>query len=161
MTVITHARRKSRLATMIDSAGGLAVGVALSRARSNIEALRPRGMEELARHIDALAAIEPPTDAEAAIRTLAQVNRAANHVIDAAAPFDLREICAVAVSLCDMVDHASAGDGAFDWRIMAVHIQSLRLLHALPAEAEAERARITDRLSDMVAKKFGRSVQAG
>lgn len=158
MTVITHARRKSRLADMIDSAGGLAVSVALSRARSNIEALRPRGMEELARHIDALAAIEQPEDAEAAIRTLVQVNRAANHVIDAAAPFDLGEICAVAVSLCDMVDHASAEGGVFDWRIIAVHIQSLRLLHALPTDADAERARITTQLSRMVAKKFGRPV---
>lgn len=161
MTVVTHPRRKSRLASMIDSAGGLAVGVALNRARGNIEALRPRGMEELARHIEVLSALEPPTDAEAAIRTLLLVNRTANHIIDAAAPFGLDELCAVAVSLCDMVDHAPADGGAFDWRIIAVHIQSLRLLHALPADADAERARITAHLSHMVAKKFGQPGQTG
>ena len=38
MTVITHARRKSRLATMIDAAGGITVGVALARARANVAA---------------------------------------------------------------------------------------------------------------------------
>ena len=44
MTVITHARRKSRLATLIDAAGGITVGVALARARSNVAALRPKGL---------------------------------------------------------------------------------------------------------------------
>ena len=37
MTVITHPRRKSNLATMIDSAGGLSIGVALAQARANLE----------------------------------------------------------------------------------------------------------------------------
>lgn len=154
MTVITHARRKSRLAKMIDSAGGISIGVALTRARANIAALRARGLEEVTRHIDDLAALEAPTDPEATIRTLQQVYRSANHVIDAAAPFDLEEICAVAISLCDVVDRTSGG-AEFDWRIITVHIQSLRLLNTLPPEAAAERAQVTAHLSQMVAKKFG------
>ena len=163
MTVITHARRKSRLAKMIDSAGGITVGVALTRARKNISALRERGAAEVTRHIDDLVAIEKPGDAEATIRTLQQIYRSANHVIDSAHPFDMDEICAVAISLCDMVDRASADGAAFDWRIMAVHIQSLRLLNALPADAAAERAQVTAHLSQMVAKKFGKPdpTQAG
>ena len=156
MTVITHARRKSRLAKMIDSAGGVSIGIALTRARANIADLRARGLEEISRHIDDLVALEPPTDPEATLRTLHQVYRSANHVIDAAAPFDLEEICAVAISLCDVVDRAS--DGAdFDWRILTVHIQSLRLLNSLPPEAAAERAEVTAHLSRMVAKKFGQA----
>ena len=163
MTVITHARRKSRLAKMIDSAGGITVGVALTRARQNISALRERGVAEVTRHVEDLVAIEPPRDPEATIRTLQQIYRLANHVIDAAHPFDMDEICAVAISLCDMVDRASADGAAFDWRIMEVHIQSLRLLNALPADAAAERAQVTTHLSQMVAKKFGKSdpTQAG
>ena len=156
MTVITHARRKSRLARMIDSAGGVTVGAALTQARENISALRQRGVAEVTRHIDELVAIERPADPEAAIRTLQQIYRSANHVIDAAHPFDMDEICAVAISLCDMVDRASADGAAFDWRIMAVHIQSLRLLNALPPGAAAERAEVTTHLSKMVAKKFGK-----
>jgi hypothetical protein len=156
MTVITHARRKSRLAKMIDSAGGISIGVALTRARANIATLRARGMEEVTRHIDDLVALEPPADPEATIRTLQQVYRSANHVIDAAAPFDLEEICAVAISLCDVVDRSSNGT-EFDWRIITVHIQSLRLLNTLPPEAAAERAEVTAHLSRMVAKKFGQA----
>jgi hypothetical protein len=155
MTVITHARRKSRLARMIDSAGGITIGVALTRARKNVAALRERGLEEITRHIDELVAIQPPRDPEETIRTLQQIYRAANHVIDAAAPFDLRNICAVAISLCDMVDRASAEGAAFDWRIMAVHIQSLRLLNALPLDATAQRAEVAAQLAEMVARKFG------
>jgi chemotaxis protein histidine kinase CheA len=155
MTVITHARRKSRLARMIDSAGGITIGVALTRARKNISALRERGLEEIARHIDELVAIKAPEGPEETIRTLQQIYRAANHVIDAAAPFDLRNICAVAISLCDMVDRASAEGAVFDWRIMAVHIQSLRLLNALPLDATEQRAEVAAQLAEMVARKFG------
>jgi hypothetical protein len=162
MTVITHARRKSRLAKIIDSAGGISIGVALTRARANIAALRARGLEEVARHIGDLVAIKAPTDPEATIRTLQQVYRTANHIIDAAAPFDLEEICAVAISLCDLVDRAS-GEAELDWRLLEVHIQSLRLLNALPPEAAAERAEVTAHLARMVAKKFGKpdATQAG
>ena len=156
MTVITHARRKSRLARMIDSPGGISVGVALTRARANISALRERGQEEVASHIDDLAALKPPTDPEAVIGTLQQAYRSANHIVDAASPFDLEDTCAVAASLCDMVDRA-AGETGFDWRILEVHIQSLRLLHSLPADAAADRAEVRAHLSRMVAKKFGQT----
>lgn len=157
MTVITHARRKSRLAKLIDSAGGITVGVALTRARANVAALRPQGLKEVSRHIEDLTTLEAPADPEATLRSLRQIYLLANHVIDAAHPFELDEICAVAGSLCDMVDRASAEGGVFDWRIISVHIQSLRLLNALPPEAAAERARITSQLSEMVARKFAQA----
>ncbi len=153
MTVITHARGKSRLAKMIDSAGGVSVGVALTRARANVAALRGRGLVEVARCIDDLAALKPPTDSEETFRTLQQAYRSANHVIDAAAPFDLPEICAVASSLCDVIDRVSA-EAVPDWRIIDVHVRSLRLLHGLPANAADERRQITDHLALMVARKF-------
>lgn len=153
MTVITHARRKSRLASLIDSPGGVSVGVALDRARANIAGLRARGLEEVARRTEELAAIPAPGDAAASGPALQQVYRAAGHVIDAAAPFGLEEICAVAISLCDVVDRLSDGSVP-DWRIIDVHIQSLRLLNALPAEATEERNEVAGRLADMVARKF-------
>ena len=157
MTVITHARRKSRLARMIDSAGGVTVGVALARARENISALRDKGLDEVARHIDALAAMEAPADPEATIVSLQRIYRSANHIIDAAHPFELDQLCAVALSLCDMVERASAEGAAFDWRIMDVHVQSLRLLNTLPPEAVEERRRVTTHLAEMVARKFGQT----
>ena len=61
----------------------------------------------------------------------------------------------MAISLCDMVDRAAAEGTAFDWRIMAVHIQSLRLLNALPLDATEQRAEIAAQLAEMVKRKFG------
>ena len=156
MTVITHARRKSRLARMIDSAGGIAVGVALTRARENIAKLRDRGLEEVTRHIRELSAMQQPSTDEDKAESLRRIYQSANHIIDAASPFGLDEIVAVAVSLCDMVDRA-AGASDFDWRILSVHIQSLQLLNTLPADAAAPRAEVTAHLTAMVAKKFGQT----
>ena len=156
MSVITHSRRKSRLAKMIDSAGGIAVGVALTRARDNIDKLRGKALKEVTRHIGELAALQQPTTPDEKDESLRRIYQSANHVIDAASPFGLDEICAVAVSLCDMIDRAG-GEAAFDWRILQVHIQSLQLLNSLPAEAIEERKAVTAQLSDMVAKKFGQT----
>ena len=158
MTVITHARRKSRRSRMIDKAGGVSVGVALSRARENLNALRPRALEEVTRHIEELAAVPPPVDARDAIVRLEQIYRGTNGVIDAGHPFDLDDLCAVALSLCDVVDRVAAGleSGGhdIDWRVIRVHIQSMRLLLKLPREARVERDQIRAQLADMVTRKF-------
>lgn len=156
MSVITHSRRKSRLAKMIDSAGGVAVGVALTRARDNIGKLRGKALEEVTRHIGDLAALQQPTTPDEKDESLRRIYQSANHLIDAASPFGLEDICVVASSLCDMVDRAAA-EHAFDWRILQVHIQSLQLLNTLPAEAVAERAAVSAQLAAMVAKKFGQT----
>lgn len=158
MTVITHARRKSRLSQIIDSAGGVSVGIALAKARENLAALRPRALEEVTRHIDEAAAVPAPVDPEDALRRLEQVYRAANGVIDAAHSFELDDLCAVALSLCDVVDRSAsaleAGGVDIDWRVIEVHAQSLKLVFSLPAEASAERAQIRARLAELVARKF-------
>lgn len=158
MTVITHARRQSRLSRMIDSAGGVSVGVALARARENLAALRPRAMQEVSRHIDEMIAVPTPINAGDAIGRLAQVYRAANGVIDSAHVFEMNDVCAVALSLCEVVDRIAAeleaGGHDSDWRVVEVHGQSLRLLHSLPESARAERDQIRARLADMVARKF-------
>jgi hypothetical protein len=156
MTVITHSRRKSRLARMIDSAGGIAIGVALARARDNIGELRGKALAEVTRHIGELAALQQPTTPDEKAESLRRIYQSANHLIDAASPFGMEEVCAVASSLCDMVDRA-AGEDAFDWRILQVHIQSLQLLNTLPAEAVAERAAVSTQLAAMVGKKFGQA----
>lgn len=152
MTVITHARRKSALSKMIDSSGGISVGVALTAARKNLEELRERGLVEVNRHITELSQLTPPSCPEDFAMRLDAVYRSACEVIDAAAPFDLDDICAVTKGLCDIVDTAQSR-GAMDWRIIDVHVKTLRLLMVLPAEARAERAAVRAQLTDMVQRK--------
>jgi len=141
---------------MIDSAGGIAVSVAVARARDNLSQLHGKALTEVTRHIGDLAALQQPTTDGARAELLRRIYESGNHVIDAASPFGLDEICAVATSLCDMVDRA-AGEAAFDWRILSVHIQSLQLLNTLPSEAMDERKAVLAQLTSMVAKKFGQA----
>lgn len=158
MTVITHARRKSRLSQMIDKAGGVSVGVALTRARENLAALRPRAIEEVNRRIEALAAVPAPVNPQDAIGRLGRIYREANGVIDAGHAFDLDDLCTVALSLCDVVDRVAsaleAGGQDIDWRVIRVHIQSMRLLMTLPGDARGQRNQVRAQLADMVARKF-------
>lgn len=154
MTVITHARRKSRLSKMIDETGGVSIGVALAQARANLDALRPQSLEEIAARVSELAEIRPPADGEDEIAALGRTYRLANAVIDAAGPFDLRDVCAAAAGLCDLIDAASP-QRPFDWRVTPVFAQSLRLLLALPAEAQAQRDVIRSNLDQLVDRKLG------
>lgn len=158
MTVITHARRKSRLAKLIESAGGLSIGAALTQARANLDKLKPQGLEEVAARIDELASISEPAEADADQLTAAmgQAYRAANGIIDAAGPFDLEPLCAVAIGLCDLIDAASPVR-PFDWRVVPVHAQTLKLLFALPPEAQAERAALLNQINDLVDRKLSQA----
>lgn len=157
MTVITHPRRKSNLAKMIDSAGGVSVGTALAQARANVEALRDRALTVVESRINALDAVTPPVSLDDTPACLDEVYCAATELIDAAGPFELYDLCQAAAGLCDLIG-AVQPDEAFDWRIVVVHARSLRLLHSLPAEALEERARILQSLGEILERK---GVQTG
>ncbi len=156
MTVITHPRRKSNLAKMIDSAGGVSIGVALAQARANIETMRARALTVIDAEIGALEAVPAPTGPEDTPSRLDQAYRAATTLIDAAGPFELFDLCRAASGLCDLIG-AIDPEEAFDWRIVTVHAQSLRLLQTLPLEAAEERARILHSLSEVIDRKLAQT----
>lgn len=156
MTLITHARRKSKLAGMIDSAGGVSVGVALARARANIEAKRAEALVVVEAEIAALEAVPAPTGPDDLPAGLDQAYRAATAVIDAAGPFGLGDLCRAASGLCDLIGAARPGE-AFDWRVVIVHARSMRLLQALPLEAAEERTRVLRGLDQMVERKLSQA----
>lgn len=151
--VITHARQKSKLSKMIDSPGGVSVGVALTQARANIEAKRAEAMAVVEVQIAALEAVVPPTNLDEQAFRLSEAYRAANAVIDAASPFELLDLCSAASGLCDLIDGAAA-DKTFDWRIVTVHARSLRLLQTLPLEETAARATVLDSLKMVSNRKL-------
>ncbi|MDP3801715.1 chemotaxis protein CheE [Brevundimonas sp.] len=156
MTLITHPRRKSNLARMIDSAGGVSVGVALARARANIEAKRAEALTVVESEIAALEAVPAPVGPDDAPARLDEAYRAATGVIDAAGPFDLVDLCRTASSLCDLIGAARPGE-AFDWRIVIVHARTMRLLQTLPLEAAEQRARVLHDLGRMVERKLAQA----
>ncbi len=156
MTVITHPRRKTNLAAMIDSAGGVSVGAALTRARANIETMRARALTLIDAGIGALEAVPAPTGLEDTPARLDQAYRAATTLIDAAGPFELFDLCRAAAGLCDLIGVTNP-DEAFDWRIVTVHARSLRLLQSLPPEAVEERSRILQSLGEVVKRKLAQT----
>jgi len=161
MTVITHARRKSNLARMIDAAGGISVGVALEQAEANIEAMRAQALEVVEAQIVVLERVIAPTSLEETPLRLAEAYRAANAVIDAASPFELVDLCQAAKGLCDLIDVARPGQ-AFDWRIVTVHARSLRLLQSLPLEASEARDQVLGSLRLVGDRKLaGKTVPEG
>lgn len=153
MTVITHPRRKSNLARMIDSAGGVSVGVALVQARANIEAMRAQALAIVDAQITALEVLPAPTGPGDGPGRLDEAYRAATALIDAAGPFELFDLCRGAAGLCDLIGAIDPGD-PFDWRIVTVHARSLRLLQKLPLEAAAERERILESLREVIERKL-------
>lgn len=152
MTVITHARRKSRLSRIIDEAGGVSIGTALAQAKANLDALQPRSAAEVAARIADLTAIQPPETPDEVMPALGRAYRAANGVIDGAGPFDMDDIRAVAVGLCDLID-AATPERPFDWRVLPIYAQSLQLLLAMPNDAEGRR-KVRESLDLMVDRKL-------
>lgn len=153
MTVITHARVRSNLSKMIDSPGGVSVGVALAQARANIEDRRAEAMAVVEVQVAALEAVVPPANLEDQALQLNEAYRAANAVIDAASPFELLDLCSVASGLCDLIDGARP-DQTFDWRIVTVHARSLRLLQTLPLEETEARTTVLDSLRMVADRKL-------
>lgn len=153
MTVVLTIPRKSRLSAMIDRPGGVSVGVALTQARANLEAMQTRGMTIVADRIAELIALKPPgPNSIDPDQPVARAYALSGEVIDAAHPFERDDLCAVAAGLCDLIDAAPA-DRPFDWRIVTVHAQAMQLILNLPPEAADARRQILDSLAEVLAKK--------
>lgn len=154
MTVVVTIPRKSRLSSLIDKPGGVSVGVALVKARENLNALQLRSLKIVADRIADLVRLPPPqaSDPDPLPRRL-QAYTLSNAVIDAAHPFDRDDLCTVAAGLCDLIDAAPA-DRPFDWRIVTVHAQAMQLILGLPPEASDVRQEILSNLALVLAKKI-------
>jgi hypothetical protein len=156
MNVITHPVRKSNLATMIGSAGGISVGTALARARANLETMREQALTVIDASITALETVPAPTGPEDMSARREQAYREATSLIDAAGPFELFDLCRAAAGLCDLIG-ALDPEQPFDWRIVTVHARSLRLLQTLPPEAAPERAHILESLNEVVERMLAQT----
>jgi hypothetical protein len=154
MSVVVTIPRKSRLSTLINKPGGISVGVALSQARDNLQALQSRSLAIVADRIGELVRLAPPLpDDPDPLARRVQAYGLSNAVIDAAHPFERDDLCAVAAGLCDLIDAAPA-DRPFDWRIVTVHAQAMQLILSLPPEAADIRHQVLSSLAQVLAKKI-------
>lgn len=136
--VVVRQQRKSRLSAMINAPGGVSVGVAMAQAIANLEKLKPEGMEIITAQIAELASIPDPKGPNEHAKARAYGLSAG--ILDAAGPFQMDDLCAAASGLCDLLDASPEGQ-AFDWRIVAVHVQAMQLMQKLPAGPAGDPAR--------------------
>lgn len=136
MTVVTWFMKKSRLSTLIDTAGGVTVGKALEAAERNTQTLRDQALAEvdaILGELEALAAGRMMST-EDQTRTYAL----SSSLLDVAGPFGLEDMCKAAYSLCELIDrHRRVGRR--DLAPVQVHVSALRLLRQLSAPAESRR----------------------
>lgn len=153
MTSVTRYKRSSRLSQLIDAPGGISVGVAVAQADRNVAALRDRSLDYVAERVADLAALSRPKSEIDVAPRLEQIYHASIGVIDAAAPFDLADLCTAARGLCDLVD--GSRDGALDWRAVTVHVRALQLFLSLPEDARQARDEVLKGLQSVVERKVG------
>ncbi|MGO4409877.1 MULTISPECIES: chemotaxis protein CheE [unclassified Brevundimonas] len=158
MTVITHNRRRARLSTLIDLPGGVSAGVALAQAKANLAEMEARSRAVIEEQVAALALLQPAASPDEVSRVLDRAYDHSSAVIDAAGPFELEDLCTAAANLCDLID-AAPEDKTFDWRIVTVHAQALRLLLTLPREAAEARTQVLASLKDVLKAKVPGGVQ--
>lgn len=134
MKTVTRFKRKSRLSTLIDRAGGISAGVALRQAAANLAPMKAEGLSIVAGLVDELSALPAPETSELTEERLEQVYRFGLAVLDAVGPFDLPHLHRAAWGLCDLTDRYEAGV-PFDWRLVDVHVRALRLFLSDPSGA--------------------------
>lgn len=158
MTVITHTQRRSRLAEMVDRPGGVSVGSALAKASANLEVHKDQARAVIGDGIATLLAPQSPDLPETVRLDLAYA--ASSQIIDAANPFAMDDLCTAAKGLCDLLD-AAPRQGGFDWRIVTVHAQAMKLLLALPPRDAEARTLILSNLHEVLKHKLSSGDQAG
>lgn len=151
MTVITHNQRKSRLSEMLDRPGGISIGVALTQAKANLDALQGQARAIITDNIAILLATPEPGLIEPMRLDLAY--SASSQIIDAASPFAMDDLCTAAKGLCDLLD-AAPRQGGFDWRIATVHAQAMKVLLSLPPEEATARSAILSNLHEVLRRKL-------
>lgn len=138
MGVVTWIRKKPRLSSIVDQAGGMSARSAIKAADELLEPMRDEGRRRVEAAIVTLeqtAAASPSLERAELLRALYVQ---ATAVLDAAGPFGLDDLCRAAFSLCELVDRYSRLETPVDRRAVDVHVQALRLLNApesIPAEA--------------------------
>ncbi len=140
MTAVTWIMRRSKLSRLVNQPGGVTVAAALAEAAEQTREFRVEAERIVLAAFDELdgllAAPPAPADAEA---WLDKVYFLATRMSDTAGPFGFADMCAAALSLCELADRQKRA-GRPHLPPLRVHAAALRLLFSADQPAEASRA---------------------
>ena len=150
MSAVKWIRKKSRLSKLINEPGGTTIGKALVDAAKGLEPFRA---ESLAAVGEAIAALESKAAAHELNKdSLDEIYDLSAAINKAAGPFELKDICRAAFSLCDLTDRLKELN-TFMIEPVRVHTHALRLLFSnpdLPAEAKEQLLSGLDRVLNRI-----------
>lgn len=148
MSVVRRFRPENRLAKMLDTPGGVSIGVALSKASAALESIRESCMQALDQKLVVLANMAARPESAARDETMYLI---ANEIFSESGSFGLSELSAAAYSLCTLLD--SAERTSTRAATIRVHIDSMRALrHPDLAGDQAARAAVLQGLRDLTAR---------
>ena len=120
--------RRSRLSKLVNQPGGVTVGKALAEAAIQTEEFRAEAMAVVAAALDELDTVVAAPPAPAGRPAwLERIYVLATRVSDTAGPFGFEDLCAAALSLCELADRQQRAP-ALDLPPLKVHAAALRLL---------------------------------
>jgi len=120
--------RRSRLSKLVNQPGGVTVGKALAEAARHTEEFRVEAMAVVAAALDELdGAVAAPPAGEGRQAWLERIYFRATRISDTAGPFGYEDLCAAALSLCELADRQQRAP-ALDLPPLKVHAAALRLL---------------------------------
>lgn len=149
MSAVMWVMKKSRLSQLIDESGGTTALNALREAERQLATLREAAMEAVQAglaELEETAATQPLEGLEPF--WLDEIYRAGGGLLDVAGPFGMEDMCAVAYSLCELVDRQKRA-GRCDPTTVRLHVSALRLLTRDDQPKEARKA-VVDGLSRLV-----------
>ena len=148
MNVVRRFRPENRLAKMLETPGGVSVGLALSNASAALESIRESCMRALDQKLVVLANMAGRPENAARDEAMYLI---ANEIFSEGGSFGLSELSAAAYSLCTLLD--STEPTATRAATIRVHIDSMRALrHPDLAGDQAARAAVLQGLRDLTAR---------
>jgi len=136
---------ENRLAKSVVGRGGMSAAEALSSAQAAVEEIRDPTIAEIDATLSEIYALGEQLKDGSDEDALQRMYVCSNRVVATGGVFDLGELGKAAYSLCELVSRFQTLD-RFQWQMIRVHLDGLKLLRHPDEHAPEHRAQVLDGL---------------
>lgn len=141
---------ENRLAETVSLPGGLSAAEAIKGAQAAVELVREPSIAEIDANLREIYALGRQLEAGPEEEALQRLYVCANRVLGAGGVFGLAELGQAAWSLCELISRFQTLD-RFQWPMVQVHLDGLRLLRTPGSHPASHRAAVLDGLRKVAA----------